>query len=108
MSTSRLKKPTSLTRPTSTRNSTYDKESNIQSQTKLTPIREHNYAPKINKNTDKLLQAREARIQQRAKSPAGVNTPQRGKKEMPDKDLPKVKPTDKYLIQKFNKDFDLV
>ena len=100
--TSRLKRPTSLSRPDTARQMSTQRasEGNLGLKSILKSIPEHKYAPKINKNTDKLLQKRDARIQQMQKSPPTTN-PQK-------EEINKVKPTDKYLIQRFNKDFDTV
>lgn len=63
------------------------------------------FRPQISKNTDQLVENRKKRLQQNAqlKSMVGSNN-----KQNENSQAQNVKPSDKYLIQKFNKEFDMV
>ena len=78
------------------------------SQSRLDPIAEHKYTPKINKNTEKLLQNRNTRLQQQRSPVAAQENPYGAKGAVAKEQGPKIKASDKYLLQKFNKDFDSI
>jgi hypothetical protein len=63
----------------------------------LDAIQEHKYTPQINKNTEKLLQNRNARLLQQ-KSPTPLKESPYAAKGSPKDDLVKIKPSDKYLL----------
>lgn len=57
--------------------------------------------PKLNKNTDKYLEARRKRIEEE-----GPNYKSRKNQEQPAKTVTKI--TDKHLLNKFNREFDAI
>jgi len=105
--TSRLKKPTtSLTRLD--RDKSKEKRQQQEQQRLVNRKKvdeEPRFKPRISKNTDQLIENRKKRLQQH-KQPAKSQTMNKQNGDVPQ--LPAVKASDKYLIQKFNKEFDLV